>query len=110
MKKVIGLLVIVLLVGCGKNGSEASKAEAYLNKETVVVNSRKSEIILDSCEALRGEALCYCIDRNAFKECDRYNVYADNGKKYDDCITPYINRAYGNYCEINKAMVYRDQR
>ena len=99
----IGLL---LTTSCGKKSSVSSNI-VDLNKKTIVIDSPKSNLIIDSCESMRGELLCMCIDRNAYKECNVYKTHA-NGKEYNDCITPYINRAYNNYCNINRVNAYND--
>ena len=106
MKTLIVIGSLILLMSCGKKTASSSSNIVDLNQPTIVTRAPKAVLTIDMCESLQPIERCNCIDRVAFRACGDARVRADNS--YTECLTPYLEGAYRNYCTINRANAYSD--
>lgn len=84
MKTALVTLGIIFLMGCGKD------------KNQTPYNSYNKNV--EVCSNYTGENYCSCLNRNAYNAC----ISACNDTEYGNCIKPYLETAYLNYCNIDR--------
>lgn len=84
MKTTLITLAIIFLVGCGK---DRDKDQTYTSNKSI-----------EFCSNFTGEEYCACLNRIAYNSCA--NSYDD--AEYGRCISPYLETAYLNYCNIDR--------
>lgn len=84
MKAALITLGIIFLVGCGK---DKSQNQSYSSNKNIEV-----------CSRFTGEEYCSCLNRDAYNAC----ASACNDTEYGNCVKPYLETAYLNYCKIDR--------
>lgn len=107
IKTILSLIVLAsltLAIGCGKDNQGNM---VNLDQPTVVTKAPRAELAIETCESLQGYLLCNCLDRIAYKQCERFMAHADNS--YTECLAPFLEAAYTNYCSVNRNNAYTDR-
>ena len=84
MKTALFTIGIIFLLGCGK---DKNKGQYYSSNKSIEV-----------CSNLTGEDYCSCLNQIAYDAC----ASACNDAEYGNCVKPYLETAYLNYCNIDR--------